>query len=779
MSTHADLTARAAALVEEMTLEEKASLTSGHDFWHTKGVERLGLVPLMLTDGPHGLRKQAGASDHLGLNSSVPATCFPPAANLGSTWDPELVREIGVALGEETSANGVAVLLGPGTNIKRSPLCGRNFEYFSEDPLLSGELAAALVDGVQSQGVGTSLKHFAANNQETDRMRVDARIDERTLREIYLPAFETTVRKAQPWTVMCSYNKVNGTYASQNRELLTRILREEWGFEGLVVSDWGAVDQRVPALEAGLDLEMPASGGRTDAQIVRAVRDGELDESVLDAAATRIVTMILRATGTPAREGFDANAHHELARRAAAAGSVLLRNEDVEGRAALPLRPSAFTEDNPLVLIGEFARTPRYQGAGSSQVNPIRLDTVLDSLRARLGEEAVAFAPGFHLAEAAGAQDQDGTAGLDPRALRENAVALAEGRTAVLFLGLPAKKEAEGYDRTDISLPAEQIELLRAVSEAASLSIVVLSNGSAVEVESWESLADALLEACLGGQGAGSAIADMLLGDLAPEGRLAESLPAELAQVPAQLNFPGEAGVVEYGERIFVGYRGLDAMNAPVAHPFGSGLAYTRFEFELLRAPDLIDARGSEDGDVLSTIRVRVTNVGDRAGAEIVQLYAGRESPSRVARAPRALAGFAKLRLEAGQSREIDLPVTRRALSHWDAAAHRWAVEEGRWILAVGEHSRDSRHEAAVEVLADAAHPELVDHSTLAEWTRHPLGRPLLEAHAPGLIALAEDPEIGEMMGAMPLVRLSRFPGMPITEAQYEAMLAELPARGA
>lgn len=414
MSTHADLTARAAALVEEMTLEEKASLTSGRDFWHTKGVERLGLVPLMLTDGPHGLRKQAGASDHLGLNSSVPATCFPPAANLGSTWDPELVREIGVALGEETKANGVAVLLGPGTNIKRSPLCGRNFEYFSEDPLLSGELAAALVDGVQSQGVGASLKHFAANNQETDRMRVDARIDERTLREIYLPAFETTVRKAQPWTVMCSYNKVNGTYASQNRELLTQILREEWGFEGLVVSDWGAVDQRIPALEAGLDLEMPASGGRTDAQIVRAVREGELDESVLDAAATRIVTMILRAAGTPAREDFDASAHHELARRAAAAGSVLLRNEEAEGGDALPLRPSSFTEDNPLVLIGEFARTPRYQGAGSSQVNPIRLDTVLDSLRARLGEEAVAFAPGFHLAEAAGVQDQDGTADLDP-----------------------------------------------------------------------------------------------------------------------------------------------------------------------------------------------------------------------------------------------------------------------------------------------------------------------------------------------------------------------------
>lgn len=777
MTTHDNISTRAAALVHDMTLEEKASLTSGADFWHTKGIERLGLAQVMVTDGPHGLRKQAEAADHLGLNASVPATCFPPAVLLGSTWDRELLEEIGAALGEETRANEVAVLLGPGTNIKRSPLCGRNFEYLSEDPLLSGTLATALVTGIQSQGVGTSLKHFAANNQENDRMRVDARVDERTLREIYLPAFEATVRDAQPWTVMCSYNKLNGVYASQNRELLTDILRDEWGFEGLVVSDWGAVDERVLGLQAGLDLEMPASGGRTDAQIVEAVRAGTLDEAILDQAATRIVTMILKAGQTSSSQGFDADAHHALARRSAAAGSVLLRNEHVDGRAALPLDASAFTKDTPLVLIGEFARTPRYQGAGSSQVNPLRLDTALDSLRNRLGEDAVAFAPGFHLAEAATAQDEDGSGALSAVELREKAATLACGRTAVLFLGLPAKREAEGYDRTDIDLPDEQIELLKAVAKKAASCIVVLSNGSALAVEPWEEHTDALMECWLGGQASGSAAADLLLGNLAPEGRLAESLPVELAQVPAQLNFPGESGVVDYGERIFVGYRGLDAMHAKIAHPFGSGLSYTSFDLEVLSAPTSLNAQGTADGDELGSVRVRVTNTGDRAGAEVVQLYVSMESASTVARAPRSLAAFVKVHLQAGQSREVELPVTRRALSYWDVNAHTWVVEAGRWTLAVGEHSRDTSRQSIVEVEADEIARPLRADSTLCEWLIHPSGRALLEEHAPQYIAIAEDPAAGDIMGAMPMSRLVRFPGTPLDDDSYAALLEELHTR--
>ena len=496
------------ALLAALTLDEKAELLDGADFWRTQSVDRLGVPGVMVTDGPHGLRKQAGESDHVGLNDSVPATCFPPAAGLASTWNPELLTRIGEALGRECRAEQVAVLLGPGVNMKRSPLCGRNFEYFSEDPLLAGELGAALVNGIQSQGVGASLKHFAANNQETDRMTVSADVDERTLREIYFPAFERVVRQAQPWTVMCSYNKINGTYASEDPWLLTRVLRDEWGFEGLVVSDWGAVNRRDAAVAAGLDLEMPSSGGSGTRVILEAVKAGTLSEAEVDLAVTRVLTLLDRALPALAEgQTFDADAHHALAREAAAASAVLLKNEG----AILPLDPAT---GGTVAVIGEFARRPRFQGAGSSQVNPTRVDNALDALRAGTSRE-VTFAPGFVI--------ESETA--DP-ALVEEAVRTAAGAdVVVLFLGLPPSYESEGYDRDHMDLPAHQVALLHAVADANPRVVVVLSNGSAVTVAPWQDRAQAVLEGWLLGQAGGAATADLLLGAAEPAGRLAETVP--------------------------------------------------------------------------------------------------------------------------------------------------------------------------------------------------------------------------------------------------------------
>jgi beta-glucosidase len=519
--------------VNDLTLEEKASLCLGSDFWHTAPVERLGISAIMLSDGPHGLRRQPEEGDHVGISGSLPATCFPTAAALGSSFDPDLVRRVGEALGEEAIAQRVDVVLGPGINIKRSPLCGRNFEYFSEDPLVSGVLGAALVEGIQSQGVGASVKHYAANNQETDRLRVSAEVDERTLREIYLPAFERVVKQARPWTVMCAYNKLNGTYASEHEWLLTRVLRDEWGFDGLVVSDWGAVHDRVAALAAGLDLEMPPNLGLSDAAIVAAVRSGELDETLLDRAVARVLQLVERARARPAARGFDADAHHALARSAAAECAVLLKNEN----GLLPLQPLA---GQTIAVIGEFARIPRYQGAGSSQVNPTRVDIPLDELRAAVPEDVdVPFAA-------------DG----------DEAVELATNADVVIaFLGLPAADESEGYDRTHIDLPPDQTALLERLAAVSPRVVVVLANGSAVSVSGWDAHAAAILECWLGGQAAGGAVADLLLGAASPSGRLAETIPLRLQDSSAHLNFPGEDGHVRYGEGVFVGYRGYDVLD--------------------------------------------------------------------------------------------------------------------------------------------------------------------------------------------------------------------------
>ncbi|WP_020015231.1 glycoside hydrolase family 3 C-terminal domain-containing protein [Promicromonospora sukumoe] len=747
-----------------LTLEEKAALLSGLDFWTTQPVDRPEVtVPgVMVTDGPHGLRKQAESPDHLGLGTSVPATCFPPAATLGSTWDPALLRRVGEALGRETRVNDVAVLLGPGINIKRSPLNGRNFEYLSEDPVISGELGAALVAGIQSQGVGTSLKHFAANNQEADRMRVSADVDERTLREIYLPGFERVVKRAQPWTVMCSYNKINDVYASQNHWLLTEVLRDEWGFAGLVVSDWGAVRDRVAAVAAGLDLEMPASGGRTDAEVVAAVRAGELDEAVVDVAARRVLHLVARSlpaldAARASGEGFDADAHHTLAREAAAAGTVLLKNEPADGAPLLPL-----ASGEGVAVIGELARTPRYQGAGSSQVNPTRLDDALSALRTATGAE-VPFAAGYTVDGA------DAGSGTDQAALRDEAVAVAGAAgTVLVFLGLPASYESEGFDRAHMDLPAEQLALLEAVAAVSSRVVVVLANGSAVSVAGWQHLAPAVVEGWLGGQAGGSGVVDVLLGAVNPAGRLAETIPLRLEDNPSYGNFPGELGHVRYGEGLLVGYRWYDARRADVAYPFGHGLSYTTFAYSGVAA-EVLRTDAVADDEAAVRVRVTVTNTGDRQGAEVVQAYVA-DPAAQVQRPERELKAFAKVDLAPGESREVTFDLTGRDLAYWHPVLRRWVVEGGEFEVAVGASSRDLRGSATVVVDGEDVRLPLEPLSTVAEAMGHPVVGPRIEAlvHGGGVA----DDMLG-MIGDMPLTVIADFGMGGFDRAGLAALLAE------
>jgi beta-glucosidase len=569
-----------------LTLEERASLTSGADFWTTEAIERVGVPGIMFTDGPHGLRKQIAATDHLGIGESVPATCFPPAVGLGSSWDPVLVRRVGEALGIESAIEDVAVLLGPGVNIKRHPLCGRNFEYFSEDPVLAAALGVGFVSGLQSTGVGASLKHFAANNQETDRLLVSSDVDPRPLREIYLRAFQRVVTEAQPWTVMCSYNRINGVHASENSWLLTEVLRGEWGFEGLVVSDWGAVAQRVPALRAGLDLEMPSSGGRTNAQVVAAITDGTLDEGLLDLAVTRVLDLVAKASARRMVSGsLDVDTHHRLAREAAGRSIVLLKNVD----GLLPLASST-----TLAVIGAFAEHPRYQGAGSSHINPTRLDTALAEIRA-LSQVHVRYAAGFSF-------DDDESAD-DLRA--EAVVAAAACEVAVVFLGLPARAESEGFDRQHIDLPTDQLALLDAVVETNPRTVVVLSNGGVVALP-FADRVPTILEGWLLGQAGGGATADVLYGVVNPSAKLTETIPRQLADTPAFGNFPGEHGHVRYGEGLLVGYRWYDERGMDVAFPFGHGLSYTTFAYG---EPSVAT---TPDGDL--EISVPITNTGPVPG---------------------------------------------------------------------------------------------------------------------------------------------------------------------
>jgi beta-glucosidase len=706
----------------ELTLEQKAAIVVGADFWSTVGVPGAGIPAIGITDGPHGVRKQRGGNDHLGLGDSVPATCFPPAAGIASSWNPALVQRIGAALGDEARAEGVGVLLGPGINIKRSPLCGRNFEYFSEDPLLSGELGAAWVRGIQSRGVGASVKHFAANNQETNRMTVSAEVDERTLREIYLPAFERVVTAEQPWTVMCSYNRVNGVAAAENHWLLTEVLRDEWGFEGAVVSDWGAVDNRIRALEAGLDLEMPGPQPTSSAAIVSAVRAGTLAESVLDAAVARIGRLARRAAATTPAAGYDVGEHHALAREAAAESIVLLRNEG----GLLPLDSA-----QAIGVIGEFARTPRFQGAGSSQVHPTRVDSALQAISAMT---AVEFAAGYSLDSAA-----------DPQPLIAEAVAVARRSEAVLlFVGLPAGDESEGYDRSHLELPASHTKLIAEVAAANPRTVVILTNGGVVSLEPWHDSVPAILETWLLGQAGGGAIADVVFGTVAPSGRLAESIPFRLQDTPSYLNFPGENDVVRYGEGIFVGYRHYETIGLPVRYPFGFGLGYTTFSYS-----DLEVSRHRAS--------VTITNTGSRAGREVVQLYVSAPTDSGIAVPRRELRGFEKVSVEPGESARVQFELDDRAYSHWNVRTHSWLIAGGEYTIGVGGSAHDIAQSAAVHLRGPKPGRLTLD-SRVSEFLAHPVTGPIL-ARAAG-DATDGEANLLDMVASMPMRRLMRFPGV-------------------
>ncbi|WP_339285431.1 glycoside hydrolase family 3 C-terminal domain-containing protein [Paenibacillus sp. FSL R5-0486] len=747
-------------LVQRMTLEEKAGMCSGLDFWHLKGVERLGIPSIMVTDGPHGLRKQDGSADHLGLTSSVPATCFPSAAGLASSWDKELARQVGVALGEECQAEDVAVLLGPGVNIKRSPLGGRNFEYFSEDPLLSTQMATGHIQGVQSQGVGTSLKHFAVNNQEERRMSIDAVVDERTLHEIYLASFEGAVKDGQPWTVMCSYNKVNGTYAGENEWLLTDILKDEWGHEGLVVSDWGAVNERADALAAGLELEMPTSGGIGERKVIDAVESGQLPLDKLDRAVERLLTLIFNAVDQK-QDGatYNKDEHHQLARKVAAESMVLLKNEE----GILPLG-----REGDVAIIGAFARKPRFQGGGSSHINPTKVDDIVEEMTQVAGESVTfSYAPGYRIE----ADDVDET-------LMHEAVQAAQSAdTAVVFVGLPDRYESEGYDRAHLRLPDNHIRLIEEIAKVQSRVVVVLSNGSPVEMP-WLPQVQAVLEAYLGGQAVGGAIADLLYGEVNPSGKLAETFPAKLSHNPSYLNFPGEGDRVDYREGIFVGYRYYDKKELEPLFPFGYGLSYTTFEYADLK----VDRTELTDQDEVN-VQVRVTNTGDRAGKEIVQLYVS-DVESTVIRPVRELKGFAKVALEPGESKVVSFTLNKRSFAYYNVDMKDWHVETGEFEIQVGSSSRDIHVHTRVNVESTATFlPTYTRNSTLGDIQRDPAHKQLLdqalqqfqEASGFGGDDAGDHADMMDaMMKYMPLRALVAFSGGAMTEEAMNELLEQL-----
>ena len=663
------------ALVSQMTLEEKAGLCSGLDFWHTKPVERLGVPSVMVSDGPHGLRKQDEKADHLGVNDSIKAVCMPAACATASSFDRDLMGRMGQAIGDSCQHEKLGVVLGPAVNIKRSPLCGRNFEYFSEDPYLAGEMSAAYINGVQSKNVGTSIKHFAANSQEHRRMSSSSNADERTLREIYFPAFEISVRKAQPWTVMCSYNRVNGVYASENPWLLTDVLRGEWGFKGYVMSDWGAVSDRVAGVAAGLDLEMPSSGGINDRKIVAAVQSGELDERIVDQACERILEINYRYLDNARPETpWDQEADHQLSARIAEECMVLLKNDGI-----LPLNKT-----DEVAFIGEFAAKPRFQGGGSSHINAFRTTSAVEAAQGL----PVTYVQGYSAARDMATDEM----------IAEAVQAAKAAKVAVVFAGLPDAYESEGYDRTHMAMPACQNRLIEAVAGANPNTVVVLHNGSPVEMP-WLGKVKAVLEAYLGGQAVGIATVRLLYGDANPCGHLAETFPVKLSDNPSYLYYGGEGNEADYREGVFVGYRYYDKKEMPVLFPFGFGLSYTTFACSNLR---LSGAKITDQETLTAT--VTVTNTGSRAGKTVVQLYVG-DKESTVLRPIRELKGFEKVELQPGESRDVTFTLDKRAFAYWNAAIHDWHVETGAFTIEVGQSSRDIEVSGEVTVESTVALP--------------------------------------------------------------------------
>ncbi|HVN15580.1 MAG TPA: glycoside hydrolase family 3 C-terminal domain-containing protein [Anaerolineales bacterium] len=686
------------AIIAKMTLEEKAALCTGATPWTTTPIEHLGVPELTVSDGPHGLRHVPDVNSM--ANESLPATCFPTASCSASTWDPDLLHQMGEALAEECIAQNVDVLLGPGANMKRSPLGGRNFEYFSEDPFLAGEMATNFIKGVQSKGVGTSLKHFAANNQEFQRFSISAEVDERTLREIYLPAFEKAVKQAKPWTVMCAYNRLNDEYCSEHHYLLTDILKNEWGFEGFVVSDWGAVHDRVASLKGGVDLEMPGPQERRVKAVVEAVRSGKLDEAILNESVRRILTIILKAKETPKNGTFDSDAHHELACKVAAEGMVLLKNNGL-----LPLK-----DQQHIAVIGRSAETAHFQGGGSSHVNAIKVAVPFKEMQTRAANAELTYAEGYPTDNSFCQEKID------------EAVTLAKSAdVATLYIALPSFKESEGYDRADLDLTEQQIALIKAVAKVQPNTVVILNNGAPVAMSAWIDDVAAVLEGWMMGQAGGAAVADVLFGKVNPSGKLAETFPIKLSDTPPFINWPGGAGKVYYGEGLFIGYRYYDARQVPVQFPFGYGLSYTAFAYSNSRA----SAKTFKDTDGV-TITVDVTNTGKVAGKETVQVYV-HDQKSELVRPEKELKGFAKVELQPGETKSVSVKLDFRSFAYYHPSYKQWITEDGDFDILIAASATDIRQTLTVALESTVSLPCILDkESTIREWMTDQRGKAVL-----------------------------------------------------
>lgn len=744
-----DIQKKITHLISKLTIEEKVALCSGRDDWSTMPIERLNIPWIWLADGPHGLRR-APATNKPGYGDQLPATCFPTASALAATWDVDLVYKVGQTLGDEAQAQGVSVLLGPGVNIKRSVLGGRNFEYFSEDPILSGEMGAAYINGVQSQGVGTSLKHFTANNVETMRMFNNSNVDSRTLHEIYLTPFEIAVKKAQPWTVMACYNRVQGEYGTQSSNLLTDILKKDWNFKGIVVSDWFAVIDRVEAMKAGMHIEMPKVSSVNNAIAVEAIKNGELDIAVVDALVKEILTVVFKAKSLQ-KEGVKLNVEkdHTFARKVASEAATLLKNENE----VLPISKDKYKK---VAIIGEFAAAPRYQGNGSSQVKPTKLDNALEIIKNEYGKGIeITYAQGYNL------EDDN-----DMSLIEEAKKVASEADVVLVFTGLPLQYESEGIDRTHIHMPPSHNKLIDEISAVQKNTIVVLTNGSAVTMP-WLHSVSGVLETWLGGQAGAGGIADVLFGKVNPSGKLAETFPMRLEDTPAFFNFPGEQGDVLYGERIFVGYRYYDERKIEPLFPFGYGLSYTNFEYSDFK----VSSKNTTDKEGL-TVSVTIKNTGKVKGKEVVQLYVS-DTKSTLQRPEKELKKFVKIELEPGEEKEVSFKLESRDFSYFDAKRNMWIAESGEYAIAAAASSRAIKLSETINLQSTQQVPLMFDEYTffLEYWNNKQTRKILLE-YMPnwirGIVTEGDEAEIREYQGFMVEHPLIKYPYITHGEITHE-----------
>ena len=745
-------------LVSKMTLEEKALLTSGRDAWSTQPIERLDIPYIWMADGPHGLRR-APTTDTWGYGNQAPATCFPTASALSASWDMELLEEVGAALGVESNALGVDLLLGPGINIKRSPLAGRNFEYFSEDPLLSGKLGVAYIKGVQGQGVGATVKHYVANNVETQRMWANSNLDDRTLNEIYMTPFEITVKEAQPWSVMACYNRVQGVYGTESLQLLTDKLKNDWGFKGFVVSDWDAVVDRVQGIRAGMHLEMPGKPARiTNKMVVEAVKNNELDEKQLDSIVKDLLRVVFMGQNTEDKFG-DQNIeqHHQLARKVAAEAMTLLKNT----KKLLPVDTSKYKK---IAILGEFAVNPRYQGNGSSQVKPTKLDKFIDIVRQEYGQDIeITYSAGYSL------ENDD-----DLSLVQAAAEVAADADLALVMAGLPLSYESEGIDRKHIDLPPSHNQLISAVAKVQPNTAIILTNGSAIAMP-WVNEVSAILETWLGGQAGAGAIADAVFGKVNPSGKLAETFPVRLEDSPAYLNFPGEDGQVIYGERMFVGYRYYDKLNIEPLFPFGHGLSYTDFSYSNLK----LSSTEITDKDQLQ-VSLTVSNTGKVAGKEVIQLYVA-DKESTVQRPVKELKAFDKIELQPGESKEVSFTLNKRDFSYYSKVYDRWLAESGEFDILIGSSSRDIRLNGSLNLSnTEKLNYKMTMFSFFSEYWENPQLKPLLIEFMPNWIKAmtpegkpVEEAKIEDFLQQQPLIKFPYFTGGEVDEQKIKAFVEQ------